>query len=121
MDDSKTYDIRVLASLANRTARDKGWWDEERSFGDCCALIHSEVSEALEAFRELEDVDKIREMQYEPSPIGPKPVGVASELADVLIRVFDACEHFGIPLDDAVLEKLSYNRSRPWRHGGKRL
>ena len=32
-------------------ARDHGWWDTERTFGDCIALVHSELSEALEAYR----------------------------------------------------------------------
>src|SRR5690606_38231885 len=29
-------------------AKEKGWWEEERSFGDVLSLIHSELSEALE-------------------------------------------------------------------------
>ena len=33
-------------------AKDHGWWDEPRTFGDCIALVHSELSEALEANRD---------------------------------------------------------------------
>lgn len=117
-------DIRVLMSMANRTARDKGWWEGGRSFGDLVALIHSEASEALEAFRESDrpGIDLTR-ILFEDSDQGPnsKPVGVASEFADILIRVFDACEELGIPLVEAIDEKMRYNARRPYRHGGKAL
>ncbi len=41
-----------LQREAHAIAKDHGWWDEERSFGDLIALVHSELSEALEAYRE---------------------------------------------------------------------
>jgi len=50
----------------------------------------------------------------------PKPVGIAAELADVVIRVLDSCEGFEIPLVDAMLAKMEYNQWRPKRHGGKK-
>lgn len=117
-------DIRVLMSLANRTARDKGWWEGGRSFGDIIALIHSEASEALEAYREYrEPARELSIIDFEDSEQGPisKPVGVASEFADILIRVFDACEELDIPLVEAIDEKMKFNARRPPRHGGKNL
>lgn len=117
-------DIRVLMSQANRIARDKGWWDDGRSFGDIIALIHSEASEALEAYREYREPGReLGLIDFEDSPQGPnsKPVGVASEFADILIRVFDVCEEFGIPLVEAIDEKMRYNVRRPYRHGEKNL
>lgn len=69
-----------------------GWFDPEkpqRLFPEEVALIHSEISEAFEAYRDwgLED------MTEEPTEEGglPKPQGVASELADVVVRLLDAC------------------------------
>ena len=73
-------------------------------------LIHSEVSEALEDYR-----DGNLQADYE----GSKPVGFPSEMADILIRVFDLAGALGIDLDKAVAEKMAYNRTRPHRHGGK--
>jgi NTP pyrophosphatase (non-canonical NTP hydrolase) len=50
----------------------------------------------------------------------PKPEGVGSEFADVLIRLLDDCQLHGIDLVDEVVRKMAYNHSRPYRHGGKR-
>lgn len=47
--------------------------------------------------------------------------GIPSELADVVIRVMDMCEHYGINLDKAIREKHEYNKTRPYKHGGKIL
>ena len=52
---------------------------------------------------------------------GLKPEGFASELADVVIRVADVCGRLGLDLEAAVVEKMTYNATRPRRHGGKVL
>ena len=109
-----------LQQEAHAIAKDHGWWDEPRSFGDLIALVHSELSEALEAYREtgsatagIYEVDEDGEIT--------KPGGVPYELADVVIRVADMAAHYGINLDAAIEAKMEYNRSRPYRHGGKAL
>ena len=48
-----------------------------------------------------------------------KPEGVTSELADVLIRIFDFCGKYQLPLGKILIEKMEYNKKRPYRHGGK--
>lgn len=78
-------------------------WTEKLRIPTDLALIHSEVSEALEAFRE-DDLDNFEE-----------------ELADVLIRVLDLAGGMMIDLDRAVAAKLDKNRGRGYRHGGKRI
>ena len=42
------------------------------------------------------------------------------ELADVIIRVLDYCGYAGIDIDAAISQKHEYNRTRPYRHGGKK-
>ena len=73
-------------------AKSKGWEpDPDRTFDDECALIHSEISEALEAYRTWKFDDAT-------DAITGKPEGVGSELADVLIRLlhYSACGSFSL-------------------------
>lgn len=106
-------DIKELQVASHAVAVSAGWWEEDRNVGELLALIHSEVSEALEEWRIDEDLAVIR-ME------GDKPVGFAVELADTLIRICDLAESVGIDLNAALKIKMQYNATRPWRHGGKR-
>ena len=199
--------LAELQKEAHAIAKDHGWWDQERTFGDLIALVHSELSEALEAYREYGDCYAYQKWEiwpdatydvteiwcahetpdqgnYKQKVIGLE--GVPYELADVVIRVADMAEwygydlsiaeekkpfdyfepsvltfgtwitmlhgwvadafrhegteavvedclatvvagvqdmaaHYGIDLDAAIEAKLEYNRTRPYRHGGKAL
>lgn len=108
-------------------ACDKGWWDDERSFGDIVALCHSELSEALEEYRAgrpMEYVDDFfREVRItDPSDFaGRKPEGIAVEMADCLIRILDWFGKEGLDVDRIVQEKMAYNETRAYLHGGKKL
>jgi len=107
--------LEELTTLCFVTAEEKGWWKEPRTIPELLALIHSEVSEALEAYRD--PAMNWTHLDYE----GMKPVGLASELADVFIRIFDMAAGYQIPVAQAVTAKMAYNREREYRHGGKRL
>lgn len=113
MDD---LDITSAMLTCNRIACEHGWWQEDkpRTFGDMIALFHSELSEALEAHR---DGHSVTEIYYE----GDKPEGVPVELADVLIRIFDFCQQYDVPIQKALMEKMLYNEKRPYRHGEKTI
>lgn len=120
--------INELVKEAHENAVSKGWWEEDRSFGELIALMHSELSEALEDYRNGKPLDsnwyekkgaigaQSANEQVEPDW---KPCGIPSELADVVIRVFDACGRYGIDLESAITEKMAYNATRPHKHGGK--
>lgn len=145
---------------AHEISKEKGFWPEIKAYDTDedqrrsvfstipmkLALIHSEVSEALELYREwgtdasaeplgfefAEDIYMSEEgecdftVQQEedwdgegnPSEIR-KPIGWSSELADILIRTFDLAAATGVDLEKAVREKMRYNRTRPFRHGKK--
>jgi NTP pyrophosphatase (non-canonical NTP hydrolase) len=89
----------------HRCAEEHGWWVAHRPIPELLCLIHSEVSEALEAYRKgLAITDKD---------------GIAEELADIIIRVFDMAEHYGIDIAHEVECKHFKNIRRPYRHGDK--
>ncbi|WP_342576421.1 hypothetical protein [Paenibacillus sp. FSL M8-0142] len=123
--------INELVQAAHQNAVSKGWWDEPRSFGEIIALIHSEASEALEDHRngklptevwfEAKNYDGVIVQFKEQAAPDFKPCGIPSELADIVIRVFDACGRYDIDLERAITQKMAYNATRPQRHGGKVL
>lgn len=101
----------------------KGWLDKPVSFGEAMALLHSEISEALEAYRlwGTADVTNAANAGKIVKENPPKPEGVGSEFADVFIRLLDDCERFGIDLRAEYERKMAYNWTRAYRHGGKSL
>ena len=106
--------INEVAKEIHENAVKHGWWEDERSFPEIIALIHSEVSEALEEYR---NGHRAMAVSY---GYDEKPEGIPIELADVIIRILDYCTYAGIDIDAAISEKHEYNKSRPYRHGGKK-
>lgn len=106
--------LRALCLAAFQNSKDKGFWDGTLNVPEKLCLVHSEISEALEEFRDGHPVTAIR-------LVGPldKPEGFPIELADVLIRLFDLAGYFGINLCEAIKMKAEFNARRPHRHGGK--
>ena len=114
--------LQEIMNYAHATATEKGWWDDNppRTFGDQIALMHSELSEALEQYRVTGMLSTgFLYLAGGRSTDKQKPEGIAIEFADVLIRIFDTCEHYQIPLDKALEIKLAYNKTRQKKHGGK--
>jgi NTP pyrophosphatase (non-canonical NTP hydrolase) len=96
-----------------------GWFDDDRRFGEDIALLHSEVSEMLEAYRDHGVSDMTAGLLRNGDPA--KPEGVGSEAADVLVRLLDTCERYDIDLSSEFNRKLAYNTTRGYKHGGKNL
>lgn len=108
-----------LMDIIFKTNEEKGWHDEPRSFGEEISLFHSELSEALEAFRQGHEVTEIWLEQDKDGNL--KPEGVPIELADCIIRIMDFCSGQNIDLWGALIAKARYNTTRRYRHGGKTL
>ena len=93
----------IVATEVHAINQRNGWFDVSRDFSADIALLHSEVSEAFEAWRK-DDIHHLGE-----------------ELADIFIRLIDTCDRAGINLAQAYFAKCRKNRTRSYRHGGKRV
>lgn len=107
--------LNEMAERAHAMSREKGWYEDERNIPEMLALIHSEVSEALEDYRHY----KREELASSFIDDNNKPIGFPTELADIVIRVGDLAVFLGIDLEQAVFEKMKFNATRSHRHGGK--
>lgn len=112
-----------------------GWFEQDRPVMTGHMLLVTEVAEASEAWRQwgLDDATESRPESHGrwckahgwsgPCPGVdcplPKPEGVGSEYADVLIRLLDQCERDGVDLVYEFGRKLEYNATRGRFHGGK--
>ena len=105
------YGLDALAAVLHETAREKGFWDGEYThdkIGNKLALVHSEVTEVLEAIRKSQGSEKIVE-----------------EIADTIIRLLDVYaamrnEQIVIHSLDEILEnKINKNKERPRLHGNR--
>ncbi|GEM_PF-778238 len=105
----KFVDVTNKVSLMiHENAVQKGWWEEERNDGEMLMLVVSELAEGLEALRLDVASDKIPEFH-----------GIEEEVADAIIRLLDFTHSRGWRVAEALLEKMKYNRTRPYKHGKK--
>ena len=103
------YGLDALSAVLHENAREKGFWNGEYTndkVGNKLALVHSEVTEILEAIRKSHGSEKVVE-----------------EMADVIIRLLDIYaamrneEQVLHSLDEVLEAKINKNKERPRLHG----
>ncbi len=118
-------DISVLIGEINDIATAKGWRDNDAEkdgsgawFAAYIALVHSEVSDALEAYREgvWSDTKKVNMARYggRKDDIADRPVGVGPELANAIVRILDMVGIWGVDIEYELDRVLTYLRQRPY-------
>lgn len=103
--------FNMIAEDIHQTAEAKGWWDEARNEGEIIALIHSEISEALEGLR----------AGNPPDDKVPEFGNVEVELADAVIRIMDYGLQFNYDVAGAIIAKNEFNKTREYKHGNKKF
>lgn len=96
--------IQELTNIIMQQAKEKGFGTTpgEINVPEKIALIHSEVSEAYEAYRH--------------NNIDGKD-GFKEELGDILQRVLHLCGVFDIDSEQEILKKIKSNQNRQWNWG----
>lgn len=103
------HSFNHLAAAVHAGNIARGFWpaDEERNNAELIALMHSELSEALEALRH----------NNPPSDHIAEFSGIEEELADCIIRIMDMSAARGYRVAEAIIAKVEFNQSRPYKHG----
>lgn len=106
--------LNQWTNRVGKWAQRKGWNESPPEDGTFIALMHSELSEALEELRDGNDPNRTYFIQTKR---GPKPEGVPSELADVIIRICHYAYLNDIDLGEIMHTKMIYNERRNYKHG----
>ena len=101
--------INRLADEIHEMATVKGHWDGNKNVGEKIALMHSELSEALEGSRRGNPPD-------EHCPLFSS---MEIEFADCVIRILDFGVEYNLDVAQAMAAKMKFNATRPYRHGKK--
>lgn len=109
--------INDLVKDIHKNAVDHGWWSNNRNDSECIALMHCELSEAIEELRKGKEPHEVYENEDKPG----KLEGVPIELLDCVIRVFDYLGSLSskVDVENLLISKHEYNKKRPHKHGKK--
>jgi NTP pyrophosphatase (non-canonical NTP hydrolase) len=97
--------ISKLVEICYANAKEKGFWDASQNIAEKIMLVVTELAEGVEAYRH--------------GKVSSSKDSLAEELSDAIIRICDIAGYLKIDLEKEILDKIEYNRSRPYLHGKK--
>ncbi|AKL88215.1 hypothetical protein GMA3_38 [Gordonia phage GMA3] len=121
--------LTILFAASWTMAEQKGFHESERGFPEEVALMHSELSEALESYRNGEPFIWYRDKNHPDEQFNVsinsdgdllKPEGISSEFTDVIIRIGDSVGGDISKIGEQILSLINknrYNGTRPYKHG----
>ncbi len=113
--------LGLLAARHLDSMKGAPWYNPDQNFGEFIALVHCELSEAMDEWRKGSPPDEVYyEELHEPhAPLAmkDKPEGVPIEFADAILRILMKCAELGIDIDEAIRLKMAYNKNRAWKDG----
>jgi NTP pyrophosphatase (non-canonical NTP hydrolase) len=94
-------ELKDLQSRVEELAKAKDWGikPDDIIFAEKIALLHGEVSEALEAYRQGKMTG---------------PHGVIEELGDIMMRTIHLANIYKVDLEKQILDKIEINKTRDW-------
>lgn len=108
--------FKMLQETIHNNSKNHGFWPKgKRNVPEALMLIVSELSEALEDYRD----NKLTTYVSNYINGNDKPCGFPTELADAVVRILDLAEGMKIDLLPVIVRKMLYNESRPYKHGRK--
>jgi len=106
--DDQVEKLQQMQDTIHESCIAAGWYNDletgqpiQRNFGEVVALMHSELSEALEGWRKGLMDDHLPERKM-----------VEVELADAIIRILDTAGAEGLDVAGAIRDKFAYNQTR---------
>lgn len=129
--------VNEFAKAIHENAVAHGWYDTPVDFQEVAVMVHAEISEAVEEWRggnplvygtcalaaEGCQYSGVCDRVGQPGGDGVdgpcKPEGVAVELCDAVMRIFDYLAYMGVDIEAVLEAKYAYNVGREYRHGGK--
>lgn len=94
----RSTNFNLLADEIEKWVIDKGFKSERSKLWELFVLAHSEISEAVDAYKKGKDEEVIGE-----------------ELVDAIIRIIHIMKIFGLDIDYLYNSRMDYNWTRPSR------
>jgi NTP pyrophosphatase (non-canonical NTP hydrolase) len=121
--------LNTLAEQIRVDNRNNGFDFDVNDVAQVGAKLMLAVGELAEAYEEIRDRKGVNFIYHEQDTLNSlyvadvadnvKLEGFPVEIADCIIRLLQICGEANIDIQGVIMQKLAYNRTRAYQHGGK--